>query len=77
MQDLAGFAAEGLAPEYGLDLVPFVLIGNRRQPRDLPRLLRQHMAREIVPRIMPEGRLSCNRCMISTIAPESLSLSRL
>ena len=30
MQRLAGFAAEGLAAEHGLDLVPLVLLGERR-----------------------------------------------
>ena len=46
----------------------FVLLGDRRQMHDLPILLRQHMAGEVV---------LGSRCMISTIAPESLSLSRL
>ena len=77
MQRLAGFAAEGLAPEHGLDPVPFVRLGERRQAHDVPILLRHHVTGEVVPRVTPEGRLSCNRCMISTIAPESLSLSRL
>jgi hypothetical protein len=77
VQRLAGFAAKDLAPEHGLDPVQFVRLGERRQTRDVPILLRHHVAGEVVPRVMPEGRLSCNRCMTSTIAPESLSLSRL
>jgi hypothetical protein len=35
------------------------------------------MAREIVPRVTPEGRLSCSRCMITMIAPLRVSFSRL
>jgi hypothetical protein len=35
------------------------------------------MADEIVPRVTPEGRLSCSRRMISTMAPCCLSFSRL
>jgi hypothetical protein len=48
MQDLTGLAAKGLAPEYGLDPVALVVIGDRRKPHDLPLLLRQHMADEVV-----------------------------
>jgi hypothetical protein len=77
MQWLAGAAAKALPAKHRLDPVPLVVLGNRRQAHDLPRLLRQHMAGEIVPRVKPEGRLSCRRCMISTMAPASLSLSRL
>src|SRR5262249_15758164 len=60
-----------------LDPVQLVVIGDRREPHHLPRLLLEHVAGEVVPRVMPEGRLSCRRCMINTMAPESLSLSRL
>jgi hypothetical protein len=77
VQGLARLAAEGLPSEHGLDSVPFVLLGDHRQAHNLSILLCQHMAREVVPRVKPEGRLSCSPCMISTIAPESLSLSRL
>ena len=77
VQRLARFAAKALPSEYGLDPVPLVLLGDRRQAHDVPVLLRHHVTGEVVPRVMPEGRLSCNRCMTSTIAPESLSLSRL
>jgi hypothetical protein len=77
VQGLARLAAEGLPSEHGLDSVPFVLLGDRRQAHNLPILLCQHMAREVVPRVKPEGRLSCSLCMISTIVPESLSLSLL
>jgi hypothetical protein len=77
MQRLAGAAVKALPAEYRLDPVPLVVLGNRRQAHDFPRLLRKHMAGEIVPRITPEGRLSCRRCMISTMAPASLSFSRL
>src|SRR5580693_9267011 len=77
VQGLARLAAEGLPSEHGLDSVPFVLLGDHRQAHNLSILLCQHMAREVVPRVKPEGRLSCSLCMISTIVPESLSLSRL
>jgi hypothetical protein len=68
MQHLAGFAAKGLGPEHGLDPMYFVVIGDRREAHDFPRFLRQNMALEVVPRVTPEGKLSCGRCMISTIA---------
>jgi hypothetical protein len=48
VQDLAGFAAEGLQPEHSLGMVHFVLVGDRREAHDFPRFLRQHVAREIV-----------------------------
>jgi hypothetical protein len=66
-----------LPPEHRLDLVQLIVVGDRRETHDLPRLLRQHVAGEVIPRVTPEGRLSCSRCMISTMAPVSLSLSRL
>jgi hypothetical protein len=42
---------------------------NRREPHHLPPLLRQYMAGEVVPRVTPEGRLSCSRCLISRSQP--------
>ena len=69
VQDLTRFAAKDLAPEHGLDPVQFVRLGDCRQAHDVPILLCHHGAVEIVPRVTPEGRLSCSRCMISTIAP--------
>ena len=48
MQGLARFAAEGLPAEHGLDPVQLVLLGDRREAHDLPRLLRQHVAGEVV-----------------------------
>jgi hypothetical protein len=77
VRGLARLAAEGLPSEHGLDSVPFVLLGDRRQAHNLRILLSQHMAREVIPRVKPEGRLSCSLCMIKTIAPESLSFNRL
>ena len=49
MQGLARVAAEGLPSEHRLDPVQLVVIGDRREPHHLPRLLRQHMAGEVVP----------------------------
>jgi hypothetical protein len=40
MQGLARFAAKGLPAEHGLDPVQFLLVGNRREAHDFPRLLR-------------------------------------
>jgi hypothetical protein len=37
--------------------------------------MRQHMAGEIIPRVTPEGRLLCSRCMITMIALVLVSLS--
>jgi hypothetical protein len=54
-----------------------VVLGDRRTAHDLPIFLRRHVADQIIPRVMLEGRLSCSRCMISTMAPSSLSFSRL
>jgi hypothetical protein len=55
-------------PRQGVDQVPPVLFGDRRKTDDLPILLRQYVAGQIVP-VTPEGRLSCSRCMISMTAP--------
>jgi hypothetical protein len=48
MQGLARFAAEGLPSEHRLGPVQLVVFGNRRETHDLPRLLRQHVAGEVV-----------------------------
>jgi len=48
VQRLAGFAAKDLAAEHGLDPVQFVRLGDRRQPHDVPILLRHHVAGEVV-----------------------------
>ena len=48
MQGLARFAAKGLPSEHGLDPVQFLLVGDRREAHDLPRLLRQYVAGEVV-----------------------------
>jgi hypothetical protein len=77
MQRLADAAAEALPAEHGLDAVPLAGFGDCRQAHHFPLLLRQHVAGEVIPRAKPEGRLSCNRWMISTMAPTSLSLRRL
>jgi hypothetical protein len=45
-------AAEGLPPEHGLDPIGLWLIGECGETRDLPRLLRQDVAGEVVLRIM-------------------------
>ena len=51
-----------------LDFVDLVGFSDRRKAQDLPRLLRENVADEVVP---------CSRCMMMTIAPWRLSLSRL
>ena len=76
MQGLASLAAERLPCEWRLDPVQLVGIGDRLKTHDLPILLRQHVAREIVPQVKPEGWLSCSRCMIRMMAPDRVSLSR-
>ena len=48
VQGIARFAAEGLPAEHGLDPVQLVLVGNRRETHDLPRLLRQHVTGEVI-----------------------------
>jgi hypothetical protein len=55
--------------------VQLLLIGDRREAYHLPRLLRQHVTGEVVPRVTPEGMLSGGRCIINTIAPLCWSLS--
>jgi hypothetical protein len=77
VQRLAAAAGEILPPEERLDQLGLVVLGDRREAHDLPFLLRQHVADEIVPRVTPEGRLSCSRCIMRTMAPASLSFSRL
>jgi len=48
VQGFTRSAAKDLPPEHGLDPVPLVLVGNRRQAHDLPLLLGQYMAGEVV-----------------------------
>jgi hypothetical protein len=49
VQGLARFAAKGLPAEHGLDPVQFFLVvGNRREAHDLPRLLRQHVTGDVI-----------------------------
>jgi hypothetical protein len=48
VQRLARFAHKDLPPKHRLDPVPFVLLGNCRQPYDVPVLLPQHVAGEVV-----------------------------
>ena len=76
------FRVQGLATppgnlqaEFAFELPGLVVFGDRRKANHLPILLSQHMAGEIVPRVTPEGRLSCSRCMITMIAPVLVSLS--
>jgi hypothetical protein len=77
MQRLAPPPRKVPRPPHRLDRVPLVLLGDRREAQRPPIFLGQHVADQIVPRVKPEGRLSCSRCMISTMAPFRLSLSRL
>jgi len=77
MQCLALMPGQEFWSPDRIDDLPLVVLGDRRKAHDLPGLLRQHVADEIIPRVTPEGRLSCRRCMISTMAPCCLSLSRL
>ena len=53
MQGLARLAAEGLPAEHCLDPVQLVVLSDRRKAHDVPRLLRQHMAGEVIPRVTP------------------------
>jgi hypothetical protein len=53
MQGLARLAAEGLPSKYRLNRVQLLLIGDRRKTHHLPRLLRQHMAGEVILRVTP------------------------
>jgi len=48
VQGFTRSAAKDLPPEHRLDPVPLVLLGNRRQAHDLPLLLGQYMAGEVV-----------------------------
>jgi hypothetical protein len=77
MQCVATAPVEAARAQYGVDDDAFILLGERRQAEDVPVFLAQHMTDQIVPRVKPEGRLSCSRWMISTIAPSRLWLSRL
>jgi hypothetical protein len=67
VQCLAARPRHAPALQRRLDHVGFVILGDRRKAHDLPGLLCQHVADQVVPRVMPEGRLSCSRCMIKTI----------
>jgi hypothetical protein len=77
MQRLAPATGKMPRPQYRLDRPGLVLLGDHREAHELPVFLGQYMADQIVPRVKPEGRLSCSRCMIRTIAPFFLSFSRL
>jgi hypothetical protein len=77
VQCLAAPPGKRALPQLGVECPALVLLGDRRKADDLPILLRQHVANQIVPRVKPEGRLSCSRCMIRMMAPFSLSLRRL
>src|SRR5262249_17505474 len=48
LQRLAAPPREMLRPQRRVDLLRLVRLGERREAHDLPRLLRQHMARQIV-----------------------------
>jgi hypothetical protein len=63
--------------QLGVEGPHLVVFGDRRETHDIPILLRHHMASQIVPRVTPEGRLSCSRCMITMIEPPQVSFSRL
>ena len=79
------FGAQCIAPPtvkaprspHRFDRPGLVLLGDRRKARDFPILLGKHVSDQIVPRVKPEGRLSCSRCMIRMMAPFCLSFSRL
>ena len=77
VQRFAAAAGEILRPDERVDQLALVVLGDCREAHDVPRLLRQHVAGEVVPRVTPEGRLSCSRCMITTMTPLRLSFSRL
>ena len=77
MQCLAAASDKIPRPPQRLDLPGLVFLGDCREAHDVPIFLGQHVADQIVPRVKPEGRLSCSRCMITTIFPFRLSFSRL
>jgi hypothetical protein len=77
VQCLAASADKQLRAELAVEHPGLVVLGDRRKANHLPILPRHHAAGEIVPRVTPEGRLSCSRCMITMIAPVLVSLSRL
>jgi hypothetical protein len=76
VQGFAAMPGENPRPGQGVDQVPLVLFGDCRKAHEFPILLRQHVTDQIVPRVMPEGRLSCSRCMIRMSAAFCLSLRR-
>ena len=55
MQGLAMRPGDAAALQRRLDHVRLVVLGDRREAHDLPRLLRQHVAGEVIPRVSPEG----------------------
>jgi hypothetical protein len=67
MQGLAQTASEALRSPDRLDRVHLVGFGDRRKAEDLPRLLTESVADEVV--------LVQPRCVMMTIAPRHLSLS--
>jgi hypothetical protein len=68
VQRLAPPPGKAPRPPHRVDRVRLVLLGDRREAHDLPIFLGQHVA---------DRSCSCSRCMISSIAPFCLSLSRL
>jgi hypothetical protein len=78
MQGLALMPDQAFRSPDRIHDLGLVVLGDRRKAHDLPMFLGRHVADEIVPRVTPKkGRLSCKRCMISTMAPCCLSFSRL
>jgi len=61
VQRLAALPVNEYHPQFRLERVGLVVLGDRRKAHDLPILLRQHVTDKIVPRVTPEGRLSCSR----------------
>jgi hypothetical protein len=55
VQGLAARPCEDPRPRQGVDQVSLVRLGDRRKAYDLPILLRQYVADQIVPRVTPEG----------------------
>jgi len=76
LQCLAAPAPKTCRPQYRVGAQLLVRFGERWQAHDLPCLLRQHMRGQIVPRVTPEGTLSCSRCMLPVTALNSLWSAR-
>ena len=68
MQSLTVTAPEALLSPDGLDSMNLVGLGDRRKAQDLPTLLRKDVTDQVV---------FVQRCMMITMAPRRLSLSRL